>query len=93
MCVSVCVCVCVCVSVCVCVCVCVPAKAINYPSSLPLLYQYLVDKYCYCFHGNTLPALRSHDQSHDLRKKEQEEEEEKKSDTEIIQRDVVEVCQ
>ena len=49
-----------------------------------------MDKYCCCHHGNTLPALRSHDQSHDLREKEQEKEEEE-SDAEVIQRDVVEV--
>ena len=95
--VCVCVCVCVCVVcvcvcvVCVCVCVCVCAHQQKPSTTLPLLYQYLMDKYCYCFHGNTLPALRSHDQSHDSRKKEQEEE--KESDAEVIQRDVVEVCQ
>ena len=74
-------------------CVCVRVPAINYPSSLPLLYQYLMDKYCYCFHGNTLPALRSHDLKKKEQEEEEEEEEEKESDTEIIQRDVVEVCQ
>ena len=49
-----------------------------------------MDKYCCCHHGNTLPALRSHDQSHDLKEKKQEKEEEE-SDAEVIQRDVVEV--
>lgn len=50
-----------------------------------------MDEYCCCHHGNILPALKSHDQSHDDLK-ENEEEEDKDSDAEIMQRDMVEVC-
>ena len=45
-----------------------------------------MDEYSYCYYGNVLPALKSHDQP-----SEHEGEDEKETDAEIFQKDVIEV--
>ena len=52
------------------------------------LFQHLLDNYFHCYHGNLLPSLRSVERS----QRSSDQEEEKETDTEILQRDVVEVC-
>lgn len=52
------------------------------------LLQYLLDNYLYCHHGSLLPSLRSVERS---QRSSKDGEEEKETDTEILQRDVVEV--
>ena len=56
--------------------------------------QYLLDEYCDCHMGNMLPALRSRDQQpHDSSSHDESHDraEEEVSDSEIMQRDVIEV--
>ena len=65
----------------------------QYPtSSLTGLFfvcmQYLLEEYSDCYHGNKLPALRSHDQSHDPGKSKAEDSK-KESDADIMRRDVI----
>ena len=55
---------------------------------LIFLYQHLLDNYRHCHHGNLLPSLRSVERS---QRSPEDGEEEKETDTEILQRDVVEV--